>query len=325
MLILRPKGFELKARDATPQSLYVNRRAIIAGLSAATGIAAMPNAAMAKPSKPEDYKALASLKTDYTVADPKTPWKAVTEYNNYYEFGTNKSDPAKRAHTLTTTPWSVKVEGEADKTGNFALEDLIDFNVLEERIYRQRCVEAWSMVIPWVGLPLGPILQKFSPNSRAKYVQFFTKADRKEMPGLRWPVLDWPYREGLRMDEAMNPLAFMAVGVYGRVLPNQNGAPLRLVVPWKYGYKSIKSIVGIKFMETQPETSWNQSAPNEYGFYSNVNPEVSHPRWSQASERVIGPQTGFLAALARRDTEKFNGYGSAVAELYAGMDLHKNH
>ncbi len=323
MLIRRPPRFAMNDRDVTPQSSYMNRRDIIAGLTAATGFAAFPQTANAKVAGPETYKPLVGSKTKYKVEDPNAPWKAVTGYNNFYEFGTGKDDPAKRAHTLITDPWDVKVEGEAENIGTFALEDLIDFNALEDRIYRHRCVEAWSMVIPWVGLPLGPILQRFAPNSRAKYVQFFTKNDRKQMPGTRWPVLDWPYREGLRMDEAMNPLSFLAVGVYGRVLPNQNGAPLRLVLPWKYGYKSIKSIVGIKFMEEQPDTSWNLSAPREYGFYSNVNPQVEHPRWSQASERVIGPQTGLRGALARRDTEMFNGYADAVAGLYAGMDLHK--
>ena len=325
MLIRRPKGFVLKDNDVTPQSSYLRRREFLAAFVAAGGTLALPNAAQAKKFSQNDYAPLAGRKTGYTVKDPLTPWKAVTTYNNYYEFGTGKADPAKKAYKLITDPWTVTVEGEADKTGTYALEDLIDYNALEERIYRHRCVEAWSMVIPWVGVPLADVLKKFAPNSRAKYVQFFTKYSRKEMPGTFWPVLDWPYREGLRMDEALNPLPFLAVGVYGRVLPNQNGAPLRLVVPWKYGYKSIKSIDRIRFSETMPETSWNQSNAREYGFYSNVNPLVEHPRWSQASERVIGPGRGLAGALARRDTEMFNGYGDAVAKLYTGMDLRKNH
>ncbi len=325
MLIRRPPPYALKESEVTSPSAYLRRREFLAAFIAAGGTLALPNATLAKQAAKRDYAPLAAAKTDYTVNDPLTPWDALTSYNNYYEFGTGKDDPAKKAHKLITKPWTVTVEGEADKTGTYALEDLIDYNALEERIYRHRCVEAWSMVIPWVGVPLAGVLKKFEPNSRAKYVQFFTKYSRKEMPGTFWPVLKWPYREGLRMDEALNPLPFLAVGVYGRVLPNQNGAPLRLVVPWKYGYKSIKSIERIRFTQTMPETSWNQSNAREYGFYSNVNPLVEHPRWSQASERVIGPQTGFAGALARRDTEMFNGYGDAVASLYAGMDLRKNH
>ncbi len=325
MLIRRPPGFALKDNDVTPQSLYLRRREFLAAFVAAGGTLALPPAALAKSAAQNDFAALDATKTGYRVKGPLTPWEALTNYNNYYEFGTGKGDPARKAHKLITKPWSVMVEGETDKPGTYALEDLVDFNALEERIYRHRCVEAWSMVIPWVGVPLGPVLQKFSPNSRAKYVQFFTKLSRKEMPGTFWPVLKWPYREGLRMDEALNPLAFLAVGIYGRVLPNQNGAPLRLVVPWKYGYKSIKSIVRIRFSETMPETSWNMSAPREYGFYSNVNPLVDHPRWSQASERVIGSRSGFGGALQRRDTQMFNGYADQVASLYTGMDLKVNH
>ncbi len=325
MLIRHPSGFDLKDNDVTPQSAYLRRREFLAAFVAAGGTLALPAAAQAKRAMPDDYALLKAAKSGYTVDDPMVPWDAVTSYNNFYEFGTGKGDPAKKAHKLITKPWTVTVEGEADKTGTYALEDLIDYNALEERIYRHRCVEAWSMVIPWVGVPLASVLKKFEPNSKAKFVQFFTKNSRKEMPGTFWPVLKWPYREGLRIDEAMNPLPFLAVGLYGRVLPNQNGAPIRLVVPWKYGYKSIKSIERIRFSETMPETSWNQSNAREYGFYSNVNPLVEHPRWSQASERVIGPQAGFSGALARRDTQMFNGYADAVAGLYAGMDLRKNH
>ncbi len=326
MLIRRPPGYTIKENAVTPRAAWLRRREILAGFAAAGGTLALPRAGATK-SLPamSNYPPLKAAKTAYSPSNPAAPWEAVTGYNNYYEFGTGKSDPAKKAHRLTTAPWTVSIEGEAEKTGTFALEDLIDFNALEERIYRHRCVEAWSMVIPWVGVPLAQVLQKFAPNSRARYVQFFTKWARKEMPGTLWPVLKWPYREGLRIDEAMNPLAFLAVGVYGRILPNQNGAPLRLVVPWKYGYKSIKSIDRIVFTQDQPETSWNMSNAREYGFYSNVNPHVDHPRWSQASERVIGPQTGFRGALARRDTQMFNGYADAVASLYTGMDLKKNH
>ena len=326
MLIRRPPAFALRDNAVTPQSAWLNRRHVLAALAAAGGSLALPARAAARGAPPQDaFAPLKSAPTAYTVADPPTPWEAVTTYNNYYEFGTGKGDPARRSGRYVTRPWSVTVEGEAHKTGTFALEDLIDFNALEERIYRHRCVEAWSMVIPWVGVPLGPVLRRFAPTSHARFVQFFTRWERKNMPGTFWPVLKWPYREGLRLDEAMHPLAFLAVGVYGRVLPNQNGAPLRLVVPWKYGYKSIKSIDRIVFTRTQPQTSWNMSNPREYGFYSNVNPHVDHPRWSQASERVIGPQTGLAGALARRKTQMFNGYGDAVARLYAGMDLRKYH
>ncbi len=220
---------------------------------------------------------------------------------------------------MTTDPWSVTVEGLAERTGVFALEDVIDFSRLEERIYRLRCVEAWSMVIPWIGVPLADVLQKFGPLSDARYVAFETYLNPEEMPGVRWPVLDWPYREGLRMDEAMHPLAFIAVGLYGSVLPNQNGAPMRLVTPWKYGFKSIKSIATIRFVAEQPQTSWEMANPREYGFFSNVNPDVSHPRWSQRSERIIGGDP-----FARRKTEMFNGYAEAVSSLYAGMDLRAN-
>ena len=245
----------------------------------------------------------------------------IASYNNYYEFGTGKSDPAKNAHTLKTSPWSVQVSGDAGAPGTFTLEDILQPHALEERIYRLRCVEAWSMVIPWVGFPLADLLKRFEPTSQAKYVQFLTLNDRTQMPGVRYPVLEWPYREGLTIAEAMNPLAFVAVGLYGKVLPNQNGAPIRVVMPWKYGFKSAKSIVRIHFTDTQPQTSWNMAAPNEYGFYSNVNPEVDHPRWSQATERRLG---GGLFA-ARIPTQMFNGYGDQVASLYTGLDLAKNY
>ena len=326
MLIRRPQSYILRENDVTARASHMRRRDVLAAFAAAGGTLALPAAAFAKTAAAQsDYAALKAASTPYTVADPLTPWAAVTGYNNYYEFGTDKADPARRSGRYVIKPWSVSIEGEADRTGTFALEDLVDFNALEERIYRHRCVEAWSMVIPWLGVPLAPLLQKFGPTSKAGYVQFFTRWERKTMPGTFWPVLKWPYREGLRLDEALNPLTFLAVGVYVRVLPNQNGAPLRLVVPWKYGYKSIKSIDRIVFTKDQPKTSWNMSNGREYGFYSNVNPHVDHPRWSQASERVIGPQTGLAGALARRKTDMFNGYGEAVAQLYTGMDLRKFH
>ncbi|MGE5506500.1 MAG: protein-methionine-sulfoxide reductase catalytic subunit MsrP [Actinomycetota bacterium] len=254
-----------------------------------------------------------------TLDEKKTPLEAVTTYNNFYEFGTDKADPARVAPEAfkPIKPWTVAVEGECAKPATVAYEDLIRPARLEERVYRMRCVEGWSMVIPWVGVPLGAILQRFEPTSRAKYVEFTTLMDPKRMPGQRTPVLDWPYVEGLRMDEAMHPLTLLAVGLYGEELLPQNGAPIRLVVPWKYGFKSIKSIVRIRFVETQPVSTWMRSAPREYGFYSNVNPEVDHPRWSQATERRIGE-------FFRRKTLPFNGYGDQVAGLYAGMDLRKD-
>ena len=250
-----------------------------------------------------------------TTEKPNT-LEQISSYNNYYEFGTGKGDPAENAYRLKTSPWSVQVTGEAARTGTYTLEDILKPHSLEERIYRMRCVEAWSMVIPWDGFPLADLLKRFEPTSKAKYVQFFSLADRTQMPGVRYPVLEWPYREGLTIEEAMHPLSFMAVGVYGKVLPNQNGAPLRTVIPWKYGFKSIKSLVRIRLVSEQPKTTWEKAAPHEYGFYSNVNPTVDHPRWSQATERRIGE-------FRRRKTLPFNGYGDQVASLYAGMDLRK--
>jgi sulfoxide reductase catalytic subunit YedY len=256
-----------------------------------------------------------------STTEKANTFEEITGYNNFYEFGTDKGDPARYAHTLKTRPWSVQVSGEAAKTGTFTLEDILKPHSLEERIYRLRCVEAWSMVIPWVGFPLADLLKRFEPTSNAKYVQFITLADREQMRGVRSSVLEWPYREGLTIAEAMHPLAFVAVGLYGKVLPNQNGAPLRTVLPWKYGFKSCKSIVRIHFTDRQPQTSWNMAAPQEYGFYSNVNPQVDHPRWSQASERRL---TGGLIS-PRIPTQMFNGYAEQVASLYTGLDLVKNY
>jgi sulfoxide reductase catalytic subunit YedY len=248
-------------------------------------------------------------------------WSDVTTYNNYYEFGTGKDDPYRNARGFNPRPWSVAVKGECDKPGNYDYEDLVSPHALEERIYRLRCVEAWSMVVPWVGIPLASIIKQLEPNSKAKYVRFKTLHDPKRMPGQQRRILGWPYEEGLTIEEAMHPLTLMAVGLYGRELPNQNGAPMRLVVPWKYGFKSIKAIAEISFTRKRPRSSWEQAIPAEYGFYANVNPGVSHPRWSQARERPIG--AGVFAG--KKATLMFNGYGDEVASLYAGLDLRKNY
>ena len=299
--------------EVTPKSAFLSRRALIAG-----GLGAMTIGGGVL-AKSLDFKA---DDTNVELRDQLTPKDAVTSYNNYYEFGTGKGDPAKNAHTLTTDPWSVKIDGMVNNPGDYALEDLINPAALEERVYRFRCVEAWSMVVPWIGVPLADIIAKADPTGDAKYVAFETVVRPSEMPGQSglFQALDWPYREGLRLDEAMHPLTLMATGLYGEELPNQNGAPLRLVVPWKYGFKSIKSIVRMTLTDQEPPTSWNMQAANEYGFYSNVNPEVSHPRWSQATERKVG--AGLFAA--KQDTLMFNGYADEVASLYAGMDLAKN-
>jgi len=316
MLIRRPPP--LPASAITPEPVYLARRRLLAGALGAVGaLATRPVLASAEPTG----TALAFAKNPrYSTQEAPNSWEDVTTYNNYYEFGTGKSDPSENAGTLRTRPWTVSVAGEAEVTGRFALEDFLKPHALEERIYRLRCVEAWSMVIPWVGIPLGEVLRRYRPTSKAKFVEFTTLLDPRQMPGERDRVLDWPYAEGLRIDEAMHPLAILAVGLYGRVLPNQNGAPLRLVVPWKYGFKSIKAIVGVRFTERMPATSWSRAAPDEYGFYANVNPAVDHPRWSQKTERRIG--SGLFAA--RQPTLPFNGYGEQVASLYAGMDLRRN-
>jgi methionine sulfoxide reductase catalytic subunit len=257
------------------------------------------------------------IPSSYDTDEPRTPYQAVTTYNNYYEFGLDKDEPAQHAHTLQTRPWTIQIEGEVTRPGTLAIEDLLDWFPLEERVYRMRCVEAWSMVIPWLGFPLGELIRRLEPTGNARFVEFTTLYNPDQMPGQRSPILKWPYVEGLRLDEAMHPLTLLAVGLYGRMLPNQNGAPLRLVVPWKYGFKGIKSIVKISLTEQQPPTTWNLAKSNEYGFYANVNPDVDHPRWSQATERRIGE-------LARRKTLPFNGYADAVAGLYSGMDLRQN-
>jgi methionine sulfoxide reductase catalytic subunit len=255
------------------------------------------------------------------VMEKVTDYKDASTYNNFYEFGTDKSDPAKTAHTLQTKPWTVEIEGLVKKPAKYTIEDLIKLSAQEERIYRLRCVEGWSMVIPWVGYSLSELIKKVEPLGNAKYVEFYTQADKKTMPGLSGGSLDWPYVEALRMDEAMHPLALLTFGMYGEVMPNQNGAPVRMVLPWKYGFKSGKSIVKIRFTDKEPKTAWNKAAPQEYGFYSNVNPTVDHPRWSQATERRIGEEGGVFAK--KRKTMMFNGYEQQVASLYAGMDLKK--
>ncbi len=297
---------------------FRNRRKIIKMLSAA-GLAGTIGPFSSSASARFSTKFKHRFKGPFSIDENPTAYEYVTSYNNFYEFGTGKSDPANQSQNFKTEPWSLAVEGEVEKPGVYTLEDILAPHTLEDRVYRLRCVEAWSMVIPWVGFPLGDLIKRFKPTSRAKFVEFTTLYDPNRMPGQRSHVLDWPYVEGLRIDEAMHPLSLLAVGLYGNVLPNQNGAPIRLVVPWKYGYKSIKSIVKISFRETQPITSWNKSAPREYGFYSNVNPYVDHPRWSQKRERVVGASI----FSPKRDTDLFNGYADDVGSLYAGMDLKK--
>jgi sulfoxide reductase catalytic subunit YedY len=299
--------------DVTPRSAYLSRRALLAG---AAGAAALGMAGGARAAK------LSAAPSRYSTDATPTPYDSVTTYNNFYEFGYDKGDPAKYAGALTTEPWTVKIDGACGKPGSYALEDIVKPAALEERIYRHRCVEAWSMVIPWVGFPLADLLARVEPDPSAKYVAFETLVRPEEMPAQRGLLqgLDWPYVEGLRLDEATHPLTILAVGLYGETLPNQNGAPLRLVVPWTYGFKGIKSIVRITLSAEQPPTTWKQQAGNEYGFYANVNPNVDHPRWSQATERVIGG-----GIFAKRDTEMFNGYAGEVGSLYAGMDLATNY
>ncbi|MEZ5292935.1 MAG: protein-methionine-sulfoxide reductase catalytic subunit MsrP [Vicinamibacterales bacterium] len=310
---------DLRESDVTPRELYLRRREFIgaAGVAAAalaTGLGT-PDAASAQ--NPSAQKLGDLKKSPFSVTDEKmNSYRDVTTYNNFYEFGLDKGDPSRNAHSLKPRPWSVKVEGECAKPGTYDIEDILKWFPLEERIYRMRCVEAWSMVVPWNGFPLADFVKRFEPTSKAKYVQFKTLVDLKQMPGQSEPVLQWPYTEGLRMDEALHPLAMLAVGLYGEVLPNQNGAPIRLVVPWKYGFKGIKSIVNVRFVEREPLNTWQQTRADEYGFYANVNPDVDHPRWTQKTERRIGE-------FFRRKTLPFNGYADQVASLYKGMDLRR--
>ena len=314
--------------DITPQSIYESRRDVLRGFAAGAAGAALATwatrSAHAQTVRPGKLAALNSARSAVAGAvtmERATPYGDVTTYNNYYEFGTDKSDPAQHAGSLRLRPWTVSVEGEVKKARTFDIEELLKLSAMEERIYRMRCVEGWSMVIPWVGYSLAELIRKVEPTGNAQFVEFVTLADRAQMPGVRSSVLDWPYVEGLRLDEAMHPLTLLCFGLYGEVLPNQNGAPIRLVVPWKYGFKSGKSLVKIRFTEKQPQTSWSKANSSEYGFYSNVNPEVDHPRWSQATERRIGEDGVFQK---KRPTLMFNGYESQVGQLYAGMDLRKS-
>jgi sulfoxide reductase catalytic subunit YedY len=317
--MLFKKQSDIPSSEITPKSLYLNRRAFMAGAAALAGATIVGHKALDLVSPPESVEAGTKLQyteSKYNTTEKETPYKDVTTYNNFYEFSTDKSGPAELAGKFQPRPWSVSIEGNVKKKKTLDLDTLLKLSPLEERIYRHRCVEGWSMVIPWVGFPLSALINAAEPTSKAKYVQFETVYRPSQMPGQNRDVLQWPYVEGLRMDEAMNPLAILAIGLYGETLPNQNGAPIRLVLPWKYGFKGIKSIVKVRFVESQPQTTWNIAAPNEYGFYSNVNPHVDHPRWSQAKERRIGE-------FFKRDTLMFNGYGDQVASMYNGMDLKK--
>ncbi|TFZ07297.1 protein-methionine-sulfoxide reductase catalytic subunit MsrP [Ramlibacter henchirensis] len=315
--------------EITPQAVYRSRRELLKLMATGAAGAALASwagrEAWAQGQRPGKLAELPSTKSQVPGAmtmEKVTDYKDASTYNNFYEFGTDKDDPAKNAKTLKTSPWTVEVDGMVKKPAKFALEDLLKLSAQEERIYRLRCVEGWSMVIPWVGYSMSKLVERVEPLGSAKFVEFYTQADRATMPGLRSSVLDWPYVEGLRLDEAMHPLTLLSFGMYGEVLPNQNGAPVRLVVPWKYGFKSAKSLVRIRFTDQEPKTAWNKAAANEYGFYSNVNPNVDHPRWSQATERRIG-EDGLFAK--KRKTLMFNGYEAQVGQLYAGMDLKKNY
>ena len=329
MTMTRHDGRELPSSEITSESLWLNRRSFIAAAGVLGAGLVGARAVAAKESRAAVLGTLAggpssqgqdALGKPYGLQpnDRPTPWEDVTGYNNFYEFGTGKDDPKENSQEFVAKPWTVKVEGLVGKPGNYQLEDFLKPSKMEDRIYRMRCVEAWSMVIPWRGIPLADVIKRAQPTAGANFVEFTTLLDPKRMPGQRYPVLDWPYNEGLRLDEALHPLTLLVTGVYGKDLPNQNGAPLRLVVPWKYGFKGIKSIVRIRLTSTMPPTAWNEAIPNEYGFYANVNPAVDHPRWSQASERRIGE-------FRRRPTLPFNGYADEVASLYSGMDLRRNY
>lgn len=310
MIIRRPP--DLRYSDVTPKQVYLNRRRFLKAGSAALGALAVPFTALST------AKLNGVIKGPFNTDEKQTPRDWATGYNNFYEFGTAKEQPAQLSKNFRTSPWTVTIEGAVVKPKTLDLDAVMKLAPLEERIYRHRCVEGWSMVVPWIGFPLNALLKQVEPTAKAKYVAFQSLYDPKQMPQGRWAGIDFPYVEGLRMDEALHPLTLLCVGLYGETLPNQNGAPLRLVVPWKYGFKSIKSIVKIKLVERQPPTTWNLATPSEYGFYSNVNPEVDHPRWSQGTERRLGE-------FFKRKTVKFNGYGDQVASLYAGMDLRKNY
>ena len=315
MLIRRPA--DIAQSEITTPDLYRGRRDFLRSVGMLTAAAGAGLLLRPEPTHAAAQKLSGLRRSPFSIAEEKTRYKDVTTYNNYYEFGTDKDEPAENAHTLRTRPWTVAIEGEVKKPRTIGIEELLKLAPLEERVYRLRCVEGWSMVVPWAGYSLSELIKRIEPTGNARFVEFVTLADREQMPGLAYRVLNWPYVEGLRMDEAMHPLTLLCLGLYGEVLPNQNGAPVRVIVPWKYGFKSGKSIVKIRFTRTQPKTAWNMAQPNEYGFYSNVNPDVDHPRWSQARERRIGE-------LGKRPTLMFNGYADQVASLYAGMDLKKN-
>ena len=310
-------GDDIASHEITPRDVFENRRRVLRsigamGMLSATGIA---QATMTSPDS-KGQKLAAKTNPKFVALDKATSFKDITTYNNFYEFGTDKGDPSEHPGTLRPRPWKVSVEGEIKNPKVYDIDEILKLAPLEERVYRLRCVEGWSMVIPWIGVSLSELIKRAEPTGSAKYVQFITLADPSQMPGLSTPILEWPYSEGLRMDEAMHPLTLVGLGLYGEVMPNQNGAPIRLVVPWKYGFKSIKSIVRVRFIENEPLNTWKQQQSQEYGFYANVNPQVDHPRWSQGSERRLGE-------FFRRKTLMFNGYGDQVASLYAGMDLRK--
>ena len=319
MLVQRRNN--ILSSEITDERTYLNRRQFIQGTSGAalglaTGAFALNSATNLRAGSQETIPDIQT--SAFSTNEQPNSFSDITSYNNFYEFGLDKGDPARHAHELTVKPWSVKVEGHVNKAAEYDLEDLLKGITFEERIYRLRCVEAWSMVVPWVGFPLSTLINRFEPTSNAKFIELTTVYRPEEMPGQRRAILSWPYIEGLRMDESMHPLTILVVGLYGKTLLNQNGAPLRLMVPWKYGFKSVKSIVRMRFTNEQPRTAWNVAAPSEYGFYANVNPTVDHPRWSQARERRIGK-------FFRQATEMFNGYGDEVASLYSGMDLRRNY
>lgn len=310
---------KIRSSEITPESLYNNRRLFLrtAGIATAGMVTALSVPGILQSSSPQNPSYRRPPSGPFNTDEELTPYSDVTTYNNFYEFGTDKEDPAENSATLKVKPWKIIVEGDVKKPASYNLEDFLKPYKLEDRVYRLRCVEGWSMVIPWLGFPIADVIRKVEPTSRAKFIEFTTLYDPQQMPGQKRPVLDWPYVEALRLDEAMNPLAIFAVGLYGKELPNQNGAPFRIVVPWKYGFKSGKSIVKLRFTDKEPRTTWNIAAPNEYGFYSNVNPDVDHPRWSQKFERRIGE-------FRKRRTLMFNGYADQVSGMYAGMDLKKN-
>ena len=314
MLIQNPAA--IPPSEITPRETFLSRRQLIKAMALAGGVALGGPLSLAV-AHAERVRLFGVKKSALSIDEKQTPYDVVTTYNNFYEFGTDKSDPAENAQRLKTQPWTVSVEGEVKRPKMYDIDELFKLGALEERVYRMRCVEGWSMVIPWAGYPLNELIRRVEPTANAKYVEFVTLADPKTMNGLRSPVLEWPYVEALRLDEAMHPLTLLTLGLYGEMLPNQNGAPVRIVIPWKYGFKSGKSLVKIRFVEKQPTTTWMRAGSTEYGFYSNVNPDVDHPRWSQAMERRLGE-------VAKRKTLMFNGYGEQVASLYTGMDLNKN-